>query len=475
MASVSLNQQTGNRPGWKARFRDHTGRQHTLWLGNCSKRKADEAFRHIRELLEGKKLGAKIDQKTIHWANSLEGRLRDRLFDKGLLNHSIVSDGPRTVIAYMRKYIASRTDWAKSSNHKRAVDLLEEFLGEDRLLSTLDPGTCIRWHFWLMDKTKTAGKNNGKSLSPNTAGQHIKRCRQIMAQAMKDRLIDQNPLAGIKIDLRSDNSKNVFIDETMTKAILEACPDQEWRTLYALTRYGGLRCPSEVLALRWSDIHWDRGRFKVTAPKTARYGKGERVVPLFPELRKELDSLFSLVEPGLRCPVDEFVITRYRSNKSNLRTRLKKIVDEAGVPQFPKPFMAQRASRRTELEGTGQFPNHVLNEWFGHSGAIAETHYLQTTEADFKKAAASDQPTRQMGAEPTESTKDESVVTPVVTTLLGREETDGVKNEKSPLTTLGDASGAGFYTPQRIRTSNLRFRRPMLYPIELGVLVRGEE
>ncbi len=26
-------------------------------------------------------------------------------------------------------------------------------------------------------------------------------------------------------------------------------------------------------------------------------------------------------------------------------------------------------------------------------------------------------------------------------------------------------------TPQRIRTSNLRFRRPMLYPIELGVQV----
>ena len=37
-------------------------------------------------------------------------------------------------------------------------------------------------------------------------------------------------------------------------AILEACPDQEWRTLFALVRYGGLRCPSEVLKLKWSDI-----------------------------------------------------------------------------------------------------------------------------------------------------------------------------------------------------------------------------
>jgi hypothetical protein len=28
-------------------------------------------------------------------------------------------------------------------------------------------------------------------------------------------------------------------------------------------------------------------------------------------------------------------------------------------------------------------------------------------------------------------------------------------------------------TPRRIRTCNLRFRRPMLYPIELGVRVGG--
>ncbi|WP_143543936.1 hypothetical protein [Rhodopirellula sp. MGV] len=52
--------------------------------------------------------------------------------------------------------------------------------------------------------------------------------------------------------------------------------------------------------------------------------------------------------------------------------------------------MALRASRRTELERDGRFPNHVLNDWFGHSGAIAETHYLQTTEADFAEAAIGD-------------------------------------------------------------------------------------
>ena len=67
-------------------------------------------------------------------------------------------------------------------------------------------------------------------------------------------------------------------------AILEACPDQEWRTLFALVRYGGLRRPSEVLKLKWSDIAWDQDRFKVTSHKTSRYSKKERIVPFFPEV-----------------------------------------------------------------------------------------------------------------------------------------------------------------------------------------------
>ena len=48
--------------------------------------------------------------------------------------------------------------------------------------------------------------------------------------------------------------------------------------------------------------------------------------------------------------------------------------------------MALRASRRTELE-RAEFKNHVLNEWFGHSVAIAQEHYLQVTESDFEQAA----------------------------------------------------------------------------------------
>ncbi|GAA4455850.1 hypothetical protein GCM10023156_30540 [Novipirellula rosea] len=362
-------------------------RRKTIGLGDFDETSAALAKEHVEHLIGQQKRNRPPSNKTLIWLETLPIEIHDRLSALALCETRERCELPRTVLAYMRAYIESRTDWKKPENYRQSADHLETFLKRDIPLTAMTKGEAERWHRWMMDADK------GPGLSPNTAGQHVKRCRQMMKEAIDDRLIESNPFKGIKIDLRSDTSKNRFVDEQMATTILDACPDQEWRTIFALARFGGLRCPSEVLRLRWSDIQWERGRFKVTAPKTERYGKGERIVPLWPELRAELDDLSTLAEPGLGCPSDAYVIRRYRDSEANLRTTFNKIVERAGVGVFPKPFMALRASRRTELERTGRFANHVLNDWFGHSGAIAETHYLQTTEADYTEATGVEHPT----------------------------------------------------------------------------------
>ena len=80
--------------------------------------------------------------------------------------------------------------------------------------------------------------------------------------------------------------------------VLAACPDHEWCLLLALARYGGLRTPSEPLALEWADVNWERNRFRVVAPKTEHQDGGERWVPLFPELRPHLEEAFDRAAPG---------------------------------------------------------------------------------------------------------------------------------------------------------------------------------
>ena len=149
----------------------------------------------------------------------------------------------------------------------------------------------------------------------------------------------------------------------------QSCPDQDWRLVFALARFAGMRCPSEVTALRWSDVLWDTNRLRIESSKT-----GLRFCPIFPELRPILERAFDVApDRAIYC------VGRYGgTGDTNLSTQLKRIVTNAGHKPWPKTFINLRSTRRTELQE--RFPSHVVDQWLGHSTKTAEKHYLQVTE-----------------------------------------------------------------------------------------------
>ncbi|MBI2478597.1 MAG: site-specific integrase [Planctomycetia bacterium] len=183
-----------------------------------------------------------------------------------------------------------------------------------------------------------------------------------------------------------------FVTRDMTAKLLDAAPDAEWRAIIALTRYGGLRCPSELVGLRLTDADWEAGRIRVTSPKTKRHGKGERIIPLFPELRPYLEDVWHDAPEGA-----VYFITRYRDPAQNLRTTFQKIIARAGLVPWPKLFQNLRSSRQTELEES--FPSHVVCAWMGNSQLIAQKHYLQVTDAHFEAASMTDKTPPATGAQ----------------------------------------------------------------------------
>ncbi len=158
--------------------------------------------------------------------------------------------------------------------------------------------------------------------------------------------------------------------------LIDTAPDVEWKLIIALARFGGLRSPSETLALKWADVDWAGKRITIPSPKTERQAKPYRIVPLFPELRKYLEAAFDAAEPGT-----VYCVTRYRGADCNLRTQLLRIIRKAGLQPWERLFHNLRASRQTEL--TDEYPAHVVADWMGNSPEIADRHYLQTTEAIF--------------------------------------------------------------------------------------------
>jgi len=164
-----------------------------------------------------------------------------------------------------------------------------------------------------------------------------------------------------------------------------------WKVILALSRYGGLRTPSETLSLRWEDIDWEMNRMSIPEPKVEHHeGRGIRSCPIFPELRPILDEAFEIFGDK-----SEYVVAapQYRAaantamgwKNSNLRTEMTRLLRRAGVSGWPRLFHSMRASRQTELQR--EFPLHVVCSWLGNSPRISQQSYLLVTEDDFAKAA----------------------------------------------------------------------------------------
>ena len=247
---------------------------------------------------------------------------------------------------------------------------LTEYFGADKPLRDITSGDAEEWRLALLRS----------GLAEATVRRRCSKAKQFFKHALRKQLIDSNPFADIVCSMRANRSRDHFVARGDAELIIQACPDLQWRVIFALCRFGGLRCPSELLALRWSDVDWDRRRMYVRSPKTEHHaGKEGRWVPLFPELAEQLEAVWDAAEPGV-----EFVVTRYRSQTQNLRTTFGKIIVRAGLSPWPKLFQNLRATRATEL--TSVFPQHVCAAWLGHSTAIAQEHYWQVTEDDFEKA-----------------------------------------------------------------------------------------
>lgn len=208
----------------------------------------------------------------------------------------------------------------------------------------------------------------------------------------------ENPFGKMKkVAVRANRTRDYFVTRAEADAVLAACPNLEWQLIFVLSRYGGLRCPSEHLALVWGDVDWELDRMTVHSPKTEHHdGKELRVIPLFPELRQYLKALYNEVKPSIGCSLSSPIITRYRESNTNLRTQLHKIIRRAGLAPWPNLFKNLRASRETELAEV--FPIHVVCEWIGNSQAVARRHYLQVTAAHFGKATEDAQHSAQQTA-----------------------------------------------------------------------------
>lgn len=336
-------------------------------LGKCNKKDANTAKGHIEKLVRG---GA-MDSASTDWVARLMPSIRKRLEKLELLEPLV--DSRVKVSEWVSRYIKRRTD-VKEPTKRKWRDV-------ERKLNTFFRNDCLGGITVQQAKSFRAYLQTTVGLSENSIRRQIGITRQFFNDAIDAGIITKNPFKGQPVSLRSNDARFHFVTPEESQAVLNACPDAEWRLIFGLARFGGLRCPSELLRLKWEDVDFEREQFIVHASKTEHHSNGGvRTVPMFPELKPLFQESFDNAKSG-----DVYCITRYRDGGVNLRTNMNRIIKRAGLEPWPKTFQNLRSTRETELfKLTGNIK--AVCTWIGNSPDVALRHYAQITEADQREA-----------------------------------------------------------------------------------------
>jgi len=360
---------------WEIQFLDLHKRRRSISLGKrFTEDTANELLKTVERLIHFRDNSLPVDKRTLFWLETTTPEIRNKLAAVGLVTVA----KQHTCQELWDTFLAEKITEVKTSTMKTYTD------AKQRFFEVFDPNEQIAD---LTKQRMQEWKNKlRQEMAEATSAGTLAKVKAAFNWAVRNEWLEKSPLVGVGRGSFRNRAKDRYITMEEYEQLLDTSPCQDWRVIIALARIGGLRCPSEVLRLRWSDVNWEKSRFYVRSPKTEHHeGKGGRVVPLFPRLRDELGRLFEMeLSEG-----SEFVITRYRDpERTNLGTQFGRIVQMAGIEPIKKPFTNMRASRSTEIYS--EFGPFLESKWIGHSTKTARDHYLQVREIDFALAVRDD-------------------------------------------------------------------------------------
>lgn len=367
-------------------FVDSEGCRQAIYLGRMAKKNAEQVQRRIEEIIAGRIAGTAHSPELAGWIRDLPDPFHRKFVKVGLLE-ARERDAQVTVSGLLDEFLARATVKASTyANYKQSTDSLRAFFGNETPLTEITPKRCDEWRqFIAMDTEGTTKKRSTKDnrLSKATQSKRIKMAKSVFARAVRWGMLPVSPFDGMKAGSQANPDREFFVTEQATEAVLDACPDAEWRLVVGLSRYAGLRCPSEMVGLTWADVDWGRGILTVRSPKTEHHG-GQHAVrhaPICPRLRELLTESFEIAPDG-----EVRLVPRVQDNRINLRTTLQRIIERAGLTPWPRLLQNLRSS--CETEWCERYPIASVTRWLGNSPTVALKHYIQARDVHFEAVVA---------------------------------------------------------------------------------------
>lgn len=364
---------------WRIQFTSADDRRLTLRLGRCSKNDAQIVRARVELLLAAQILGTSPEPDTLRWLAGVNQKLKSRLSRCGLIAGVEIPRVKKRIAlhVFIRQYIGERSKSVKPGTvavWETVEESLIKCLGKEITVHHLNAAHAQKW----IDDMRAA------KLKPTTIYKRVQFAKQFLNHAVASKMLPANPWHSVRMT-EPKVVANVEVTRQTIDQLMKVL-DPQWRAIVALTRYGGLRCPSEVLSIRWEHIDWEKSSMTVPSPKTEHLsGRANRLCPLFPELRAILEPMQK--KTGFVVESDDM---RARANTGegwkcvNLRSILLDKLSKAKIKPWSRLFHSMRASRQTELEK--DFGLAASCAWLGNTQSVAKAHYLLITSDVWKKA-----------------------------------------------------------------------------------------
>ncbi|TVQ63030.1 MAG: hypothetical protein EA378_03065 [Phycisphaerales bacterium] len=345
------------------------GERRHITLGQVQKRYAEAVKVRVEDLASAAIHGHPPTDDTARWVKSIDERLYEKLAAVALLPNR----EDDTLGGAITAYIEAREDELKPESLRKLRQT------EAKLLAFFDAGTPLRK---LTGADAAAWRKSLKDLGLSEAAikTHCGNAKSLLADAVRRKLIEDNPFAELKSGPTASGYTRYVTPEEI-EAVIDACPDAEWRLLFGLARYAGLRIPSESHGLTWADVDFDRARLTVRSPKTERYaGHERRVVPITPRLMALIQDRFETAPEG------EAPLVMVGSSGAVVR-RVRKLCAKAEVEPWDRLWQTLRSS--CEKQWAMHFPQYAVSKWIGHSIVVSGRHYANAVPDELYERARS--------------------------------------------------------------------------------------
>ena len=237
----------------RIQFYDCDGKRKQIRLGKCPQKLAEAIKVKVEALITAMAANQPVDAETAKWVSSLNPTMSKKLAGVGL-----ASQRHNTTLGCLLKVFDGRND-VKSGTKvvwgQRRRNLIE-FFGENRKLHQITTALAEDFHQYLI----------GKGLASWTIHKRLQFLRMAFRMAIRRGLVLTNPFAEVTHKKSQTTERQYFVSREEITRLLAAC-NLNWQVILGLSRFGGLRCPSEVLSVRWVDVKWETNRFVVWSPK----------------------------------------------------------------------------------------------------------------------------------------------------------------------------------------------------------------